>query len=71
MAKYRVMRGTTELSIGATYTADSAKDAVRQDNESTAKIFGEPDALGLYEGVGPAPILAVYELIPVPVEEWA
>lgn len=74
MAKFRVVRGGIDngrkWGIGSTYEADNAKAAVAKDEEETRKAFGCPGPLGVFAGTKPAPIVAVFELVPVPESDW-
>jgi hypothetical protein len=74
MKKFRVYRGEATPSgkkwaCGLTYTAPDAKTAVRMDEAATREAFGNTYG-GLIAPSKPAPIVTVYELVPVPESEW-
>lgn len=63
---FRVVRGS--LGIGATVRAADAREAVAKDS---AAIAGRgPGPLGVFAGVEPAPVVAVYELRELPAADW-
>ena len=72
MKKFRVVRasthGTRTFSFGTTYDAETARDAVRRDNQAVNSR--DSTMGGLLHPITPAPVVRVYELTLVPESEW-
>lgn len=72
--RFRVVRGETvngrTWATGSNYTAPDARAAVRADEYETRKAFTGSGPLGVFSGAKPHPVIAVYELVPVPAEVW-
>ncbi|QZI85802.1 hypothetical protein CPT_Summit_151 [Stenotrophomonas phage Summit] len=76
MAKYRIVRGSLNehtgkmMGMGMNYDAPTVQEALAQELAETNKAFGSPGPFGIYKGSAPAPVIAVWELVPVPESEW-
>ena len=76
MKKFRVFRGAVSdingkmMGCGLIYNAETAKDAVRQDEEHIRAIFGQTGPLNVWVGTKPHPIVSVSELVLVAESDW-